>query len=93
MNNDFEIMGWRFVEDELKVGDVLLASRIWDGDQPTDDDLRGTCAFNTRARCEEYARWSAGYIVCIGGTDNGTGDLAGEIIIEDATVITVDAWG
>jgi hypothetical protein len=97
-NENYEITGYRFVNkfDDAKpsVGDVLNNSFTWDGDERTDDELAGTCAFETVEQCEKYAQYSkgCGWIIEIGGYDEGYGDLDGEILIGDATVISVREW-
>ena len=93
-----EAVGFRFIDkffgSEPTVGDELENSHVWDGDEPTEDELRGTCAFADWADMEKYAQYSkgAGWIVVIGGTDEGRGDIAGEILIGTAQVLEVIKW-
>jgi len=68
---------------------------VWDGDEITEDELSGTCCFETREQIEEYAKYSngTGWIVTIGGDDEGRGDdFVGEILISDAEVLEVSLW-
>ena len=93
--NSFEKTGYRFVsnwdDNEPKVGDSLNASFVWDGEEITKDQLPGTCAFETRDQVEEYAKYSTGWILKIGGDDAGYGhDMVGEILIANAVVIDRD---
>ena len=76
--------------DEPTIGDVLPQSNVWDGDEETDEELPGTCAFATRAAVDEYAQWSHGWIVEIEGEQVATGDLPYEVIIADAVVMAVE---
>lgn len=96
---DFEITGYRFISrdfsPEPKVGDELERSFVWDGDAITDEELRGTCCFETREQIEKYAKWSKGngWIVRVGGDDAGRGnDFVGEILIDNAEVMEVEQW-
>ena len=86
---------YRFEEKNVVAGDTLENSRVWDGDQPTDDELPGVCAFETKEQAEKYAQYShnLGQIVEIEGEKVGTGlDLVGEVIIRDAVVTAIYAW-
>ena len=94
--DNYETIGFRFISpdfsSEPKVGDILENSNIWDGDEPTNDELNGTCAFSTLEECEEYSKYSKGWIVKIGGENAGYGDLAGELLIGNAEVLEVTKW-
>jgi len=94
--NQYESTGYRFISrhyaERPQVGDVLDASFVWDGDEMTDEELAGTCCLETLPACKEYARYSTGWIVQVGGYDEGRGELPGEIIISDATVVQVTDW-
>lgn len=84
--------GWRFQETEPKVGDILSRSNVWIEDEPTDEELPGTCCFETVEDCEDYAQWSRGYIVEVEGVRICGGDVAGETIIDEARVVSVREW-
>jgi len=95
----YETTGFRFISrdynSEPKTGDLLDRSFVWDGDEITEDELRGTCCFETREQIEEYAKWSkgTGWIVMIGGDSAGYGDdFVGEILIDNAEVLEVSVW-
>ena len=97
--SDYEITGWRYIEctdaPAPVPGQALPPSRVWDGEVPTGEELSGTCAFDTRAACEAYAKYSRGHgwMAHIGGVCKGTaGDIAGEILIGDAEVIEITDW-
>ena len=94
--DNYETIGFRFVSpdfsSEPKIGDKLENSNIWDGDEPTGDELNGTCVFSTQSECEKYAEWSKGWIVKVGGNDAGYGDLIGELLISSAEVLEVMKW-
>jgi hypothetical protein len=97
--NDFEYTGWRYMDSsfdaEPTVGDILPTSYVWDGDEQTDDQLDGTCAFETREQVENYAQHSkgCGWLVQLGGNSMSWGsDMVGEVIIRDAVVIAVEKW-
>jgi hypothetical protein len=85
---EHEVTGWRYIDGEAKPGDTLPNSYNWD----TEEELDGTCAFETREACEAYARFSSGCIAQIGGTDQGWGEMAEEMIIGDAVVISAENW-
>lgn len=90
-----EVVGFRFVDHEVEVGQQLNNSRIWDGDNPTEDELPGTCAFGAWKDFAKYAQYSRGCGKCvvITGTDKGSWhDIAGEIVIGDAVVVAVMEW-
>tara|TARA_R110000782_G_scaffold250759_1_gene338128 strand:+ start:32 stop:331 length:300 start_codon:yes stop_codon:yes gene_type:complete len=93
---DFKTIGYRFISPDFsgepQVGDNLENSNVWDGDEPTDYELGGTCAFSTLGECEKYATWSEGWIVMIGGESEGYGELKGELLIGDALVLSVAKW-
>ena len=95
---DFGITGYRFVnkfdDSQPTVGDVLGNSYTWDGDERTDDELDGTCAFDMLSACQNYAKYSkgCGWIITVGGYDEGRGDLANEILVSDAIVIGIAKW-
>jgi hypothetical protein len=95
MTTTQDIRGWRLITVEYgepQVGDDLAPSYVWIGDEPTDEMLSGTCAFDTRAACEQYAKYSRGWIVELTGEDYRYGELDGEIIIESACVVSVETW-
>ncbi len=86
---------YRFEEKNVVVGDALENSHVWDGDQPTDDEFPGVCAFETKEQAEKYAQYShnLGQIVEIVGELAETGlDMIGEVIIRDAVVTAIYAW-
>lgn len=94
-----ETTGFRFISrdfsPEPKIGDELDRSFVWDGDQITDNELSGTCCFDSREQIEEYAKWSKGngWIVRVGGENAGSGDdFEGEILIDNAEVLEVSPW-
>jgi len=96
-DNQNEVIGYRFiaewdVDEPPKIGDRLDHSYRWEGDERTDDELGGTCAFETREDIEEYTAYSrgCGWIVTITGELAGWGELPGEIIVRDATVTEVE---
>jgi hypothetical protein len=87
--------GYRFISQldgatRPEVGTVLPVSYVWHGDEQTDRQLDGTCAFATLAACVEYARWSTGWIVRIEGervrNHRSNRRVAGEIVLADAVV-------
>ena len=84
--DDYEVFGWRFVDQIVSIGQSLDISQDWD----TGDDLSGTCAFESRGMCEDYAKNSDGWIIEVGGSDLGWGNLAGERIIGNAEVVSVE---
>jgi len=93
--NDFELVGFRFVSDKPEVGSPLNNSRIWDGDTPTDDELNGTSAFSNWEDMEEYSKHSKGkgFMLIIGGENRGSWiDIPGEVIIGEAEVLEVVEW-
>lgn len=99
MLTSHEIIGYRFIcsdfDSEPKIGEVLGNSFAWDGDQPTSDELGGTCCFESRKQVEEYAKYSkgCGWIIRVGGDLKSRGDdLVGEIIVRNAEVLEVEAW-
>ena len=90
-----EVVGFRFVDHEVAVGDELQNSYVWDGDEKTEDELPGTCAFESWTSFVKYAQYSrgAGKCVVITGRDKGRGtDFAGEIYVAEAVVVAVMEW-
>ena len=91
-----ERKGWRYVDgsDAPQVGALLDPSYVWDGDEPTDEELPGTCAWDTRAACETYAQYShgCGWLVEVSGEYAGSGSEPAEIILTDALVISAERW-
>lgn len=93
--NDFELVGFRFVSERPEVGSTLDNSQIWDGDTPTDDELNGTSAFSNWEDMEEYSKHSKGkgFMLIIGGENRGSWiDIPGEVIIGEAEVLEVVEW-
>ena len=82
------------VDEAPAVGDVLPESYVWDGDEPTDEGLGGTCAFSKRSVAERYAQYSHGngWIVEVEGERLKSGDMDYEVIITDAVVTEVREW-
>ncbi len=97
INKDlYEITGYRFISPYYnstpEIGEILAKSYIWDGDEQTEDELNGTCAFESREMVEKYAKYSKGWIVRIGGENKGWGELEGELLIGEAEVLEVEKW-
>jgi hypothetical protein len=84
--------GWRYQETAPVVGSILAHSNVWVEDEPTDEELPGTCCFETVEACEKYAQWSKGYIIEVEGVRICGGDLADETIIDEARVVSVRNW-
>ena len=98
-NTTHESVGFRFIsrtfEQEPSVGAGLQNSFSWDGDEQTEDELRGVCCFADQEDVEKYAAHSkgCGWVVTVGGEDEGRGDdFDGEIIIGEAIVLSVQEW-
>ena len=98
-NKEYEITGYRFISSsysaEPQIGQILERSFAWDGDEITEDELNGTCCFETRKQIEKYAQYSKGkgWIVMVGGDFGGYGpDMIGEILIDNAEVLEVIKW-
>jgi len=90
-----EVVGFRFVDHDVTVGDELGNSYVWDGDDKTDEELPGTCAFESWTAMAKYAQYSqgCGKIVVLTGDSAGRGtDFADEVYISDATVVAVLEW-
>ena len=90
-----ESVGFRFVDHEVAVGAQLDNSFVWDGDEKTDDELPGTCVFESWSAMAKYAQYSkgCGKIVLVSGDHAGRGtDFADEVYISDATVVAVMDW-
>jgi hypothetical protein len=91
-----QVCGFRFVDHAVSVGDELGNSFVWDGDEITNEELAGTCAFESWSAMVKYAQYSkgiGGHIVLITGDDAGRGtDFADEIYISNAKVVAVMAW-
>jgi len=82
-------VAYRFVEDKPKIGAVLPHSSEWDGDNPTDEELPGTSTWETLQMAREYAQWSSGWIVAVGGSHVRWGQEAGERLLANATVLAI----
>lgn len=91
-----QVCGFRFCDHDVSVGDLLDNSCVWDGDTKTDDELPGTCAFESWSAMVNYAQYSKGIggkIVLITGDKAGRGtDFADEIYIANAKVVAVMSW-
>lgn len=90
-----EVVGFRFVDHAVEVGQYLDNSFVWDGDIKTDCELPGTCAFESWSEFAKYAQYSKGCGKCvvITGRAKGRGtDFVGEIYIADAVVVAVMEW-
>lgn len=90
-----EVVGFRFVDHAVEVGQCLDNSFVWDGDEKTDTELAGTCAFESWSTFVKYAQYSRGCGKCvvITGRDKGRGtDFVGEIYVGDAVVVAVMEW-
>lgn len=92
-------IGYRFIDKDFqekpKVGDILPHSYTWEGDEWTDEELKGTSAFEDRQQVEEYAKHSKGrgWLVTLSTEEPiSYGDLPGEIIMPDAEVTEVEEW-
>jgi hypothetical protein len=95
IDKEIEMKAYRFEKKKVAVDDTLENSHVWDGDQVTDDELPGVCAFETRMQAEKYAQYShnIGKIVEIEGERAGSGlDMVGEVIIRDAVVTAIYEW-
>lgn len=94
LTDKYEASGYRFIDadfgSEPKKGDFLDNSFVWDGDEITETELDGTCAFDSYEKVKDYAKYSTGWIVRIGGDLAGYGDLSGEILIKSATVLEIE---
>lgn len=91
---DYANVGYRYVDaidfpEPPAVGQSLDNSYDWD----SDTELRGACAFETREMIDDYTKHcDDGWILVIGGNGYcGWGELAGEMVICDAVVISVEA--
>lgn len=91
-----QVCGFRFCGHVVNVGDELGNSCVWDGDEKTDDELPGTCAFESWSAMVKYAQYSKGIggkIALITGDNAGRGtDFADEIYVANAKVVAVMAW-
>ena len=90
-----EVVGFRFVDHAVHVGQCLDNSFVWDGDEKTDIELSGTCAFESWDAFEKYAQYSRGCGKCVvvTGSHKGRGtDFVGEIYVGDAVVVAVMEW-
>ncbi len=84
------IAGYRVMDTEPTVGTSLRNSFVWDGDEITDVELPGTCAFSSLAAARKYGRWSRGFwIVALTGEVVQSGDLPGEVIVRDAVIAQI----
>lgn len=82
-------IGYRYLDASAEVGDELDNSYVWDGDEWTNEELPGTCAFSTIDAVIEYAKYSKGFIAVLQGAIVEHGELESEIIIEGAEVAVV----
>jgi hypothetical protein len=91
-----QVCGFRFCDHKVSVGQTLDNSYIWDGDEKTDEQLPGVCAFESWSAMAKYAQYSkgiGGHIVVVTGDNAGRGtDFADECYIANATVVAVMAW-
>ena len=92
------MIGYRYIDNyyngPVRVGDNLQNSFVWDGDEPTDEELPGTCCFDSLDALKEYAKWSkgCGVLVVVKGEFEQYGDLPNEVLISDAKVVEVIEW-
>jgi hypothetical protein len=92
IEDEFLQIGWRFSETKFEIGEELPHSWVWDGDQWTDEALPGTCVFEDLNQVKEYAKYSKGYILLVGGVEIKTGDEPGELIFDEAKVFGIWDW-
>ncbi len=83
---------YRYQDDAETVGAILRASRVWIEDEPINEEiLDGTCCFETLDMVLDYAgQGSGGYILTVEGVEGDCGELDGEILVRNATVINCD---
>ena len=85
-----DTIAYRVQDEAPVVGQTLDRSYVWDGDEPTEERLQGTCAFETEAQARSYGSAGSGlYLVEIIGDRVMAGALVGEVIIRDAVVLRV----
>ena len=91
---DFDYVGIRTADSIPQIGDV---SSVWDDGEKTDDDLDGICATDIEQWAlvvsEHFSKYGYdGASQCIiAGNIGGSGEDMGELIIEAAMVIALDA--
>lgn len=86
----YEIKAYRVQDEAPVVGATLDRSYVWDGDEPTEERLQGTCAFETEAQARGYGKAGSGlYLVEMDGERVMAGALNGEVIVRDAVVSRV----
>lgn len=82
-----ETIAYRVQDEAPVVGQTLERSYVWAGDEPTEERLQGTCAFETEEQARRYGKAGTGlYLVEITGDRVMAGALVGEVIIRDAVV-------
>jgi len=98
-NDTAEMLGWRLIDGEAKIGETLAPSKIWTlaangGEyEQTNENADGTSVFSDLKDMLEYAKYSAkGFTLALVGGDRGRIDdnqelLAGERIVRDAVVL------
>jgi len=85
-----DTIAYRVQDEAPTVGQTLDRSYVWSGDEPTDERLQGTCAFDTEIAARRYGKAGSGlYLVEISGDRVMAGELVGEVIIRDAVVTRV----
>lgn len=81
-----EIVGIRFDEEDYKVGESMMESRIWIDGEPTEDYLDGTSALEVNYTTDAVY---SGRCYLIGGIMGGYGEDENEIIIRNAIVVAI----
>lgn len=88
---EYGCIGIRVQEESygLRVGDVMEHnSRVWIDGEETEEELDGVCAISVS--CLDVADEYYGSCILVLGSDRYTyGEDAGEIILQDATVLAV----
>lgn len=92
-----ECCGFRYIEGDVAVGDVLANSHMWDDDTPTDVELPGTCAYDSWQALVDHYKYNRGLgkVVLITGDFAGRGMEVGEpheVHIANAVVVAVMEW-
>lgn len=95
-DREYDYIGLR-IDDNVNygIGDIANVSRVWDNNELTDETLDGTCCIGISYPEDVERALDLAKIYCgdrwylIAGDNAEYGEDDGEIIIEDAIVVTV----
>jgi len=86
----YPCVGLRVVSNNtIQRGDTLPPSYRWVDGEPTDELLDGTSAVDIKSRGSIPCDYRGTRVLVVGGTDVGSGEDVGEVLVEHAVVLAI----